>query len=527
MINSDLSVVNGERVKGFVRIELYDKYGNKKVDKENLIVPGGKTLMFHMSAANILINGGNLWGLTVKQGVHLAGTRAANQSYYKATYKNAALTNILCNLTDAQKTAFSSETNFVNFYSEDFGSVDKVIGYANMELYPVENGKIGVPDYAKGADIVGRTVDSVRFKYKDGVGTGTINALCMAPYPVTQSPYGVSCSTEEYAPGYRIAKCLDRVNILDTNFTSITTKYTPPGVTGVTTDEEIITNYTINGIGWHKINLVTGDVTDITGTNTLYGICTKNTCDFKVIDDYVYILNWVSSSSNREIFTLEVYKISSATLVKSLSISSLYARFGKLLYLNGILYVTFGAYSDSSSVILNKLKKGSLDYFNAIDTTATTYAGILTAPSGIDERYLSFGHYGNNYIMYVSRALSGANSMYCTGYIFTDLANITGSIIDCIPSLRYTDVPFGNTSVSGVLSIGICREKNQSFDNIYSSQLYNDVSNSTLSLSEQGMFYSPNKAWSNVVSMVILEGNDIIVKNETDVLFITWGYKIV
>lgn len=529
MIGQGVSILNGERIKGFVKLELFDKAGNKKLEKENLIVPGGKTLMFAMSASNILINGGNMWGLTAKQGAHIIGPIVTSGSmYYRGSYKDSALTNILLNLTPEQLESFSSETNFVNMYSDDLGSADKVVAYANMELYPTENGKIGTPDFSKGSDIIGRTVNSVRFRYKDGVGTGRINAVCMGPFSTTQSPYGLAGLYEQSAPGYRIAKCLDRVNILDTNFSSLTSKYTPAGVAGITTEEEIITNYKVNDVEWHKINLNTGEITDLTDTNTLYGIIDADTLDYKIIDDYIYVLK-SSGGTNSINNYIYVYKISTAEMVKRFSVISAYTGNAKLLYKNGELFLTLAGYNTNAYNLIHKLGKGTYDYFNVVDTKTDTYAGITEIPAGINEKFVCLGNYGDNYIMYISRAITGTDCKYCTAYIFTDMNNIAGSIKDCIPSLRYTDIVFNTTQAKGVLSLGICRETSQYYDGYQNNRIYisNGSDTKTQEFNIKGLFYSPDKSWSNIVSIVKLEGDDVIEKGEQDVLLVTYGYRIV
>lgn len=530
MSKNGVNIINSGKVQGFVKIEVYDKDGNKKVEKENLIVPGGKALMFRMSASDLLINGGNVWGLQAKQGVSFVSPRSTSSSaLFRSTNRDSALVNVLANLTDEQIAGISNNTSFVKLFSDDFSTMDKVVAYAGVEVTPAETGKIGVPDYAKGSDIIANNINAVRYKYKDGVGTGTINAVIMAGYPTVQNPAGLACDYEQFAPGYRMAKCIDRVNFLDPNFTSFTTAYTPPGITGVTTDEEIITNYSINSLNYHKINLSTGEVTDLEDTNTLYGIITDSTVDYKIIDDYIYVLKVNSETSSSVVFKVEVYQISTATLATSFTLSSPYARNGRLLYLNDTLYITVGAYNDNASKILHKLSKGSNAYFSSVEETATTYAGILTIPAGLNEKYLSFGHYGDNYIMYVARG-EGTSVKYGTGYIFTDITNIGGSIIDCIPSVRYTDIPFANASVGGVLSIGICTNKNALYDSVYNSTISVDPgtgSYTTQDMKDKGMFYTPDKSWSNIVSIVILTGDDVIIKGEQDVALITYGYRVV
>lgn len=538
MDNQGVGIVNGERIKGFVKIELFDKDGNKKIEKENLIVPGGKTLMFRMSASEILINGGNAWGLTAKQGVHLKGPVYTNGNIANKSDINSCLTNVLLNLTEEQKAAMSSDTNFINMYSDDFGSADKVVAYANMDLYPAENGKIGTPDYASGADIVGRTLNSVRYKYKDGVGTGTINAIAMAPFPTTQKPYGLKCNNSQYAPGYRIAKCIDRVNVYDNNFKSFSTGYVPPGINGLTTDEEIISNYSINGVDYHKINLVTGEVSDFTDTNNINNfLINNNVSDYIIIGDYFYTIsqNYDSTDTN---FVIKVCKISTrASITSFYTNSTRYGYFAHFLKKDDNLYITIAAnYTDSANLnMLQKLSKGSNEYYSSVETSATTYAGILTVPTGINEKCLGFGHYGDKYIMYVSQAELNNSSKYCTGYIFTDINNIVGSIVDSIPSLYKTDIPFGTASVKGVLSVGICRENSANFDSFYNSYTVSDKYNigtdsssiKSLYLNDKAIFYSPDKSWSNIVSVVVLDPSDIIDKQSSDSLYVSYGYKIV
>ena len=214
---------------------------------------------------------------------------------------------------------------------------------------------------------------------------------------------------------------------------------------------------------------------------------------------------------------------------KTLSTASSY--FQKFLMLDGVLYINGISYKKSGNTLF-KLKKGTNDYWSAIDTSAPDYSGILTLPAGLSPYSVCFKNYGDKYIMFIDRRsdTDQQNRIYASGYIFSNLNNIANTIEDCIPSVRYTDIVFKNTSVGGILSLGMNRDATAGglTDCVFNSYLYTtiDEESKTADLTSQALFFNIEGNWTNLVSIAVLSGESIIEKGATDVLYVTYGYKI-
>lgn len=527
-MSGELRAIQGQRIVGYVSYELRDKDGNiKKKSKHNMITPAAKNLILHESAGKMLCMNDTLWGMYFKQGVSFAGYYNGNR-IIKNVNRQSALTNMLLNLTTDQVAGINSETNFVNVYDETFATASKIIGYANMSESPAANGKEGSLDYPKGADIVAKNVLSKKFKYPDGVATGTINAIAMAPFSILTSPVGESGTYDSLAPGFRLAKCLDRVNTRSTNFSNLSSKYCPPGVTGVTSGTEVISNYSTDGLTQHKIDLSTGEVTDTSDSDETMLVIENDTEDYIIDGDYLYVLKRAGSLT-APTSSMKIYQISTKTLVDTVRLSTRYAYYQKFLMIDGVLYINGISYGTSDNVLF-KLKKVS-GYWKAIETSADSYAGILTLPTGVNTYNVCFGNYGDKYIMYLSRTTGAGAKEYATGYIFSDLNDIVNTIEDCIPSLYMYDIAIKGTSVKGILSLGINRGATLTEDETdvsYNSGIFTTIASADklTDVTSSGLFYSADKNWSNIVSIVTLTDSDVIEKGATDVLYVTYGYKI-
>lgn len=530
---SNLAISQGQRLIGYIKFELYDKDGNLKTRKKhNMIVPAAKNLILHESADKMIGMNDTVWGLLAKQGVSFAGYADSSdngENGCKYVYNNGALTNVLLSLESDQVVGINNQTNFINLFDSTFTNADKVLGYANMSEAPAANGKEGSLDYQKGADIISTNVVSKKFKYPDGVATGTINAIAMMPFSTIQSPSGVAGDNDRFAPGFRLAKCLDRVNTRNPNFTSLSLKWCPPGVTGLTTDTEILSNYSSDNLNRHKINLTTGEVADTTATDDTMLMIDGTIEDYIIDGDYVYTLNRTGTTSSPT-SSMKIYKISNKTLVQTVSLTTRNAYYQKFLMINGVLYINGICYGTSGNMLF-KLKKGTSGYWNAIETSTDSYDGILTLPSGLNKYNVCFGNYADKYIMYIARNTGSAAKEWATGYIFTSLSDIVNTIEDCIPSLYQYDITLKGTGVKGVISVGLnrgARAADDTTDASYNCTLVTDL-NGNRKVTEymsKGIFYSVDKNWSNIVSIAVLQGGDVIEKGATDVLYVTYGYKI-
>lgn len=530
MNSPEILALQGQRIEGFVKIELIRKDGVKITEQHNMITPPGKQYLLNKSAGKMLDMNGQVLGSIVKQGVELNGHTSSGTSMRanSADYTRS-LTNVVLSLSDEELAKINSSTNFINYFDEELVNASKVLGYANSALTPMLDGKEGTIEPIKGSEAVKANYITKKFKYADGVATGKITAIGMCPMTAITSPFGLingSAAQDLNAPGFTISKCLDKVNPQYANFGNLSSQFLPPGITGFTSDTEVLYNYKQDDLSMHKIDLLTGEITDIEDEAnflTLRSIVNMDVYDYFVEDGYLYLLTF-----NKPNAVVHVYDLINKRVITTFSASmNSYVRNLKFLKYDGNVYITTASYQNSGNVIV-KLNKGSSAYYSSSGELSTSYEGILTLPSGVNNYNVCFSNYGDNYIMYVGRnnGLSGEGGYYSTGYIFTDMSNIGGSIIDCIPSIFIFDYVFKNSSVGGILSIGKNKRAVDASESNYESSKYITSRDGTklIDLRNDGLMYTPEKGWTNTLSIVKLD--EPLIKNTNDVMYITYGYLI-
>ena len=508
---------NSKLVKGFVDFVLQRADGTIRVEKDNMITKATKHLALTSLFQDIVSMNSVMYGKYVKQGVGIVDNIYSNEQT-KSFKTNMSAANVVLSLTPDQLAKINANTNFIDIYSEDFSNADKVLGYAVDNENPVADNKEGslyyqANDYVADTDVVAKT-----FKYPDGVATGTINAVAMMPYAAIKSPRGIN-GGEQYAPGFTMSKLLDKVDPKYANFVSFSKNICPPGITGLTSNSEIIINYSQDGKSCHKIDLNTMQITDI--DEITYPMTVTNVLDYIIIGSYLYYI--VTASNSLRIY---VYNMDSKSAVANFSLPSNSGySIARFLYLNNVLYVTKMKNGSSyDNKCLYKLTKGSNDYFSAQEESAADYSGLFTIPSGLLAENVMFKNYGDKYIMFIGRSdvSENANRNYCTGYIFSDISNIRGSIEGCIPSIYKNDLIINNGTVAGILSIGKNTGSGPSTEGHYQS--VTRINDTEIDLMSQGAFWTKAENWCNVFSIAVL--TDPITKGASDVFYPTYGYRV-
>lgn len=515
---SKLSILESSKLaKGFVDFVLKRADGTVRIEKENMITKATKHLALTSLFQNIVSMNSVVYGKYVKQGVAVLD-HIYNNDQVKSFNTNMSAANVVLQLTPDQLAKINSDTNFIDIYSEDFSTADKVIGYAVDNESPVADGKEGSLYYQSGDYVADIDVVAKTFKFPDGVATGTINAVAMMPYAAVKSPRGIT-GGEQYAPGFTMSKLLDKVDPKYNNFGSFSTNICPPGINGLTSDSEIIVNYSQDDKGCHRIDLNTMQITDI--DEITYPMTVKNVLDYIIIGSYLYYI--VTSSSSLRVY---VYNIDSNSAVTNFSLPSNSGySIARFLYLDGVLYVTKMRNGTSyDGKCLYKLTKGSNDYFSDQEESAADYSGLFTIPSGVLAENVMFKNYGDKYIMFICRSTLSEEGKrnYCTGYIFSDITNIRGSIEGCIPSIYKNDLIINNGTVAGILSIG--KNTDSATDTEGHYQSVTRVNGTEINLLSQGAFWTNAENWCNVFSIAVL--TDPITKGASDVFYDTYGYRI-
>lgn len=541
---SDLMQVasgDGLKLQGFIEIELISTKDNVRRTYKNTITKGGKQYLLDKSAGRMLEMAADAFGMSVCSNVLAkVGTNSQYPVSGGQNFQNRAITNVLLNL-GSEATGLSETSTYINVFESTLTTASKVIGYANNNVVPTSNGKEGAIDYTKGEYIIDPYTVCKRWKYDAGVATGTIDTIAMMP---------ASCIKTNNGDGVQFSKCLDKINQQYVNYASMSTGFLPPGITGYTANDEVLLNYTQDGKSKHKFNLTTGVVTDLADTDPFFVIgdnlnSLNYVTDIKLIGQYLYVLDNVITSGTQYVQPrVTVYDTAASMAQKAqFYCNSLttyeYPRSAKFLYYNNVLYVS--TYTDTvraGQAKLWTLSKGANAWFSSASAAATNFAAICTIPSGMVAANVAFGNYGSNYIMYVSSRLDGvtdySNTGYkAIGYVFTSMTDIGGTIVDIIDGINPNSICYSAGTNLGWLRIGFDRWNTNyastfgdTYDYTDKTKIVNNNSTAvTMNTQAAGVFWTADKWWTNVISFVKLQ--TAITKQDTDIMYVSYGYKVV
>ena len=531
---------DGFKIEGFIEIELVSTVDNVRKVYKNTITNGGKQFLLDKCASRMLSIAGDTFGMTTCSNViNKVGTNSTYPTCGSQSFQNRAITNVLLNM-GALTTGLTGSTTFINVFDNTLTTPSKVVGYANTNVAPTADGKEGAIDYAKGVYVIDPYTVCERWMYGAGVATGAIDTIAMMP---------ASCIKTNNGDGVQFSKCIDRINQQYINYASMSTGFLPPGIPGYTANDEILLNFSQDGVSKHRFSLTTGAITDITTDpffvigNNLNGL--TNVTDIKLIGNYLYVLDQVQATGVQYAYPrVTVYDITASMAVKAqFNCNFLTAyevpRSAKFLYFNSVLYVS--TYTDKTvdgQAKLWTLSLGGNAWFSSTGAASTGFAALCTIPSGLTAANVAFGNYGSNYIMYVSSKLDGvgdyANTGYkAIGYVFTDMTNIGGTIIDIISGLNPNSVCYNAGSNLGWLRIGFdywntnyTAQFGDTYDYTDKSRVIaNNSATVTIDTQSVGVFLTMDKWWTNVISFVVL--TTPITKQATDVMYVSYGYKVV
>jgi hypothetical protein len=536
---------NNLKVDGFIDIELVNNKGNvkykRRLKQPNAITPAGKQMLLAHSAQSLLNMGSDYYGrLATISALYM---RRPSSGYYsvRGSNNNRDVTNLLLNLDNPE--AVTDADNYIPILSADGEKVNaaKVVGYANSDTNPIADGKAGEADYCLPEYVAdGKTV-AKRWKYPEGVATGTINAVAMAPFAV----YGHGSK----GLGIRSAKCLDKVNFTYQNFANFSTGFCPPGIAGITSDTEVLLNYSQDGVNQHKYDIATGETTDI--TSGWPGIpFPRNKASYKIMDycydgsRYLYLLDLNNSISSTYSPSVTVYDTQGGVLtyITNFTIyppSSSYVSYACFLQHGSDLYVSFLEADGYNSGGLAKLTKSGA-YYNSYTSAGTDYSIVgLTVPAGLTHRDFALKSLANGRYALVMYGIPQKTSTLSTdisagnyakkAYVFTDLNNVFGSIVGVIEWMTVYGCIVSTPSLTGFLSVDFYNNmynQSQSYDVDGANQyvINNSKPSGMASPNPNGVWWSDLSWSSNVVSHVELATP--IEKAENDILYVTYGYKM-
>ncbi len=533
------------KVKGFIKLELVNKKDNsvRVVEVPNLITAPGRQLILEQSVGGMLELAGDTFGMVgCSQYLNKSGnteyTYNANSASRQA-FASRNLTNVLLSL-GTEVNSLNNNTNMINVHDANLDVADKVLGYANSNLMPVGDGKEGSIDYSKPEYVIDPFTRALRWKYPEGVATGTINCVAMMPAPCVKTNHG---------DGIAFAKCIDKINAQYANYVAMSTGFLPPGVPGYTANDEILLNFNQDGNSQWKYNIGTGVITSVApgdpffvvgnGIDSLYNIT-----DIQYIDGYLYVLDNLNPVQVQYVNPrVSVYN-PAAAMARVGRFNCAYktsyenGKSAKFLYYNSILYVSmYQSKQVVGSAKLWVLSKGANPFFSSAAAAQTDFTSIATIPTGIDVAYAAIGNYGTSYILYVFSRLDGlsdgtfVNAGYkAIGYVFTDMENIGGSIVDIIHGLNPNSIAFSAGTSKGIIRVGFNMFDTATvFGTAYNrvtanKEVYNSGAALDLKTNSKGIWLSLDKWWTNVFSFKVL--STPIVKGTDDILYVSYGYKI-
>lgn len=560
--------------KGIVDLDVRNTKNKVTRHLYNTITVGGKRLLLDKSAGSLLKLSASPFGEMYCLGGSMISDMQGYSSIGLTRYIDDGSCMTLALLNIPENVTLSDKSTFAPLWDNSGASL--AVGYANNNIVPKVDGREGKiisvkPDYLKDFNTVAQ-----RWFFEPGVATGTFNHIAFIPAASLKNIRGLG--------GVKVSKCLDDVNTQYTNFTSLATGFLPPGVPGYTSNSEILLNFERDGISRWKYNIETGEMTEVPAENNFFCIefFKDKFEDYFVEGGYLYVLRGMINTYASDVGKVYVYDIANGmNKVKEfyVSASSGYtpAHCQKFFRHGGKVYVstwnsstdsTLESNADSASCLI-EIVKGSNAYYSGLGVKLNNFDSLgISLPAGLLKSYVGLGNYGDNYVIFIgglqtemhasdsvnrTASISGQYFGYkSTAYVVTNLSDIFGSLLDVIPQVTPNEVFFAAGVNKGTLRMGFdayC-SNTQSYnssgeycgpDGIH-RRIYNNSPtfttsassnnndqikgrNTTLSVNNQGVFFTPDGSWSSLISFVNLGEN--IVKNDDTEVTVSYGYQIV
>lgn len=540
------------KFEGFIELEIRNTKDNTVIRQKNTITQAGKMLLLDKSAARLLLSGGDSFGYMVQIGRLDKMLGVGSQSNYKAGREARDDSMLTCALLNfgAAAANWNETTTSINPFNASLETNDKVVGFANNNIQPPASSKEGSLDYCLGQfQIDGKTV-AERYKFPEGVASGTINVVAMMPADSIKKPNG---------QGWQVAKCLDRCHIQSPNFVSLSTGFLPPNIEGYTKSDEILLNFNTDGISQWKYNLLTGDLTEVPAGDPFFVVDNSDRSVFDILVDngYLYVLRASSTAmplTTSNLAQVTVYQISNNmqqvaqfNITRKVSGENKTAfkffKIGDDLYISG--WVSSALTTAAGSAKYWKINKNASGYGTSA-TSGTDYSAIgeLGLPAGINMDHAGLASTQNGNIwLYVScdpEYADSAAKVKDNGYINmayqcyqtpSDILSSGGITFSGVEVFGLTPNAYFNGNQIIRIGANFCSQLSgdnlgQVADNLdYSGDIVNSQGTKVVDYTTAGCFLS-KPVWSgNLFSFVYL--TTPIEKTENDILYVTYGYRII
>ena len=503
----------GDRIipSGHLVLTWQDKAGNiiKQKELHNQITNAGLDLAFNRGLGSLLKAGADVFGQVYTYDSLMGSYRGAQ--YHTL---DSAIHVGLLNLGNKQN-GLNIGSSIANFYSEDFNSLDNVIGFAGINLTPASNGKEGQLGLSRGSLVPASWTRGMRWVFPVNVAGGTFDTLILTGRGILTTPYPVS-------NGEISSICIDKVNTKDTNFVSLSNAYCPPGVTGVTGNNEILLNFNDGANSQWKFNMDTGEVTAVATGTPFFCPIEVGIDDWFIEGNYLYTVENTGATSSGTT-QVHVWDITTQSEVDTFNLSgstSTYGRHYKFLKYNDKVYVTVNSINQNSSSTRRcwTLNKGAGGQYTSATNGTSIQATIgVTLPTGLPLSQVALGNFGSNYLVYIGDA----------AMIVSSLENIQGTLLGVIPFVLPGMCGYTGNNSPGFLSIGApgataAVSVDEITDNNIGAHWFVGDLADEVSLYLEGICWTPNGHWGTMTSYFKLSSPES--KSDDNILTVDWYY---
>ena len=384
------------KIKGIVNAYLVDEDNNLIKEypaKNNFLTKGGKSLLAANGIGGLMTQSLNLYGglSSLDALYHMSGSSSTIYGMDMDNYRS--LTLILAEI-DTNK---NKDSLNIPVFTDNSITSDRVIGYANNDIIPNADGIGGMDAF------VNETPDPVfygylkdsngqarRFKFDLNTAVGTFNAIILTPY--TNAVLGI------LGGGVRTMKHLDAVNMIYQNYSNCSTAFIPPEITGITGEDEVISNYSQDTFTRHKVNLETGAVSNLPNNTSMPNLNMRYVTDMWYDgSQYLYVHDRDSNTSSRTTYVsvhdvLDGFKIKTFISISTLS-SQVYIVGGYFVRHGGKLYVSVqttrgSSYYEDDEYCLFELGHNG-DYYATVANRYTDFSEIgWTNNTGLSKAFI-------------------------------------------------------------------------------------------------------------------------------------------
>lgn len=484
-MGKDLKSRQGLGFQGFVQIELENKEtGGKRVFRYNTITKLGKMLFLASGPALQLmqpsqIDRGMLYidsMFTIKS--------SSNTDYLEVPSIDRGIHLYLAN----DSSTLTEDSKFLPLYTPN-GEIDpdKLVGFAGFRRVP-SSPKEGVIDRVKDDFMTDAFAVVQRWKFDYTQANGTFNKLCIGA--------GVHSSPGN---GFALSKGLNPTDIPDFGgIGSLKPFYMRPGVTGYTSDTEILLSVGSGDTADAVYDFSTGKLTLLSQDDTRYGA--------PLGDSYAQQIFY--NGMLYYIYNRRLYRFNTATKDNTLIDSCYYGAMweeGNLLY----YYDNDGSSTTVRSYNMDTLSSGSSFDIKSGQTFTSKWFRDTTYPL----RECTIGRLSDGNYLILPRG-----SSYGPYYniVCTDIRNIEATIVGYRPRVKSVSEYIINGKPVNIWA-------NVTHDFRY-TRIVSEYSALNNNRDINGLKFSEN--WfGNLISFVELPSP--ITKTDTDVLYISYGYRIV